>query len=85
MGACGCKRSEPLPRRALPKGRKKMRKACLYLSPLERLYIDIYKESPEITLMKYGSEVLQERMDEVYRTARERHFKELKEECPFLT
>lgn len=63
----------------------KMRKAKLVLSPLEREYINIYKESPEITLEKYGSVVLQERMDKVYRDSREAFIQKLQRECPFLT
>ncbi len=69
-----------------------MKKARLYLSPMEREYIDRYKELPETTCGKNptdGSALVQKRMDKIWEEMKEKQknkdVSELeKEGCPWL-
>lgn len=78
-----------------------MRKASLYLSPIERQYIQFYKELPETTMQKLrdmGVEsdkihnIIQKRMDAIWKDMREKAKTDkdgfttaLSSDCPFLT
>ena len=76
-----------------------MNKASLYLSPIERGYIEIYGETTETTMQKLKeqgmnmskvSEIIQARMDEIWQKMKSEHERhkitDLEAEgCPFLT
>lgn len=70
-----------------------MKKARLFLSPMEYKYIELFGESPELTLQKNplnGSQIIQKRMDTIWRSLKERNKKVVqteleKEGCPWLT
>ena len=76
-----------------------MRKANLHLSPMERKYIDKYKERPEITIKRLtdggfssndAHEVLQHRMNVIWQDMKKAHEENKKTEleiegCPFPT
>lgn len=76
-----------------------MRKANLHMSPLERAYISTYGETAEVTMMKLREQglspyetgdIIQERMDAMWKKLKEEHEKQRLEEldfedCPFLT
>ena len=76
-----------------------MRKAKLYLSPIERGYIEVYGETAETTMLKLKeqgiavctvSEIVQKRMDEIWQKMKSEHEKHKitdleAADCPFLT
>lgn len=73
-----------------------MRKAKLYISPMDREYLKLYGKLPDYDYedlrVKYGSKVAQEvrqkRIDIVWQNMKAQHKKEqnaLLAECPFIT
>ena len=76
-----------------------MKKANLYLSPIERGYVEIYGETTETTMQKLKeqgismckvSEIIQARMDEIWQKMKSEHERQKMTDleaagCPFLT
>lgn len=70
-----------------------MKKARLFLSPIEYEYIELFGESPEVTLQKNplnGSEIVQFRMNLIWLSMKSKNKKDTrseleKEGCPWLT
>lgn len=70
-----------------------MKKARLFLSPMEYKYIELFGESPEVTLQKNplnGSEIVQFRMNLIWLSMKSKNKNDTrseleKEGCPWLT
>ena len=78
-----------------------MKKANLYLSSIERQYVQLYKELPETTMRKFREQgvesglihdIIQKRMDAIWKGMREKAKTDkdgfttaVSADCPFLT
>ena len=76
-----------------------MKKANLYLSPIERGYVEVYGETAETTMLKLKeqglaacavADLIQKRMDEIWQKMKSEHERHKMTDleaagCPFLT